>query len=753
MYSLVLYQEADEAFLAEIATMAEAVADYLAPPAPAPSVDSSEVFREVRLIGESLLRASLLESPREVTPGELVEACRKAAAAIRDVVVAGGEGEGEEENEEGKGLFGAYGPRKAALARALPSPRSAGHSCQDNTYSVERLWEDVEAGCRGRVRRKHIVAEMTALEEAALDLEVLLREDFAPAFHLSSARAPGAKASKTKVQAQQSVEDVAIWLKGGKEPMEQINRCLAEPPAESDPPWLSSAKERARVWLASASASASAAAAEAEAAPVTPRKRGGVAGRAAVPHPTPSSDSFYIHPVDRKNQRVYDRYSTARVEAALGLYRKCAESVRVSVVRHLKALSVALQPQLDHPVVAANFAVVAQAMQLHARESIRREWVMPELLPAPGDAGRPEEDPIHAPFRLRGLWLYWLTISSRDTVPNDVDVDSMLLLTGPNAGGKSTLQRSIAAAGLLANCGLSVPARAASVPWLTSIVLRMAGGDSPSEGISSYAAEMAEVASILRDAGPGTLVLVDELGRGTEPLAGTALAASVLESLDAAGCRGIFSTHHHSLLDLRLRTKRTRKVCMEVVEAAAADAAAEAAGGQTSTRQLRPTWKLVEGESRESLAMEVARKHHVPLSVVARAEEHYAKLAEAGRAASEHLARSVKEEEEEEEELSSREPVEEARFIGAEADGASPPKAAAGRRRAKKGAASASSPLDHSHSLEDAAAVLRETASRILAQSDEMPAGASGDVEPGEAVGAPAVSGQPQGSPPPQVRP
>ena len=122
---------------------------------------------------------------------------------------------------------------------------------------------------------------------------------------------------------------------------------------------------------------------------------------------------------------------------------------------------------------------------------------------------------------------------------------------------------------------------------------------------------MSELRTILAEATDRSLVLVDELCRGTEVQKGTSIAASVIESLDRIGCIGILSTHLHDLLDMKLHVKNVVQKSM---------------GLRMIAGQVQPTWKLMSGPCRESLAFEVARKEGVPENVVQRAEELYEEL-------------------------------------------------------------------------------------------------------------------------------
>jgi len=172
-----------------------------------------------------------------------------------------------------------------------------------------------------------------------------------------------------------------------------------------------------------------------------------------------------------------------------------------------------------------------------------------------------------------------------------------------------------AAAALLGACGLALPAEPTStVPYIDAFMLRNFSSDSPLEGRSSFAVEMMEMKYVLQDVTEKSLVLVDELGKGTEARAGAALAGAMLEALDRSGCLGAFATHLHDLLEMELRLNNTTRMKMEV------EARDDGAGRLTR----RPTHHIVPGESTESLALEVARDCNLPTQTVQRAAELYA---------------------------------------------------------------------------------------------------------------------------------
>lgn len=126
--------------------------------------------------------------------------------------------------------------------------------------------------------------------------------------------------------------------------------------------------------------------------------------------------------------------------------------------------------------------------------------------------------------------------------------------------------------------------------------------------MSFFQIEMSEVRSIITGATSRSLVLVDEICRGTETAKGTCIAGSIIETLDTIGCLGIVSTHLHGIFDLPLTTHNTVYKAMET---------------EYTDGQPRPTWKLTDGICKESLAFETAQREGVPETIIKRAEELY----------------------------------------------------------------------------------------------------------------------------------
>jgi DNA mismatch repair protein MutS len=183
----------------------------------------------------------------------------------------------------------------------------------------------------------------------------------------------------------------------------------------------------------------------------------------------------------------------------------------------------------------------------------------------------------------------------------------LMIITGPNMAGKSTYLRQVALTVLLAQVGSFVPARSARIGVCDRIFTRVGAHDDLAAGLSTFMVEMTETAAILNTATGRSLVVLDEIGRGTSTYDGLSIAQAVVEHLhDAAhlGCRTLFATHYHELTALSESLARVRNARVEVVEE-----------GDAVTFLHR----IVEGGADRSYGIHVARLAGVPGAVVARA--------------------------------------------------------------------------------------------------------------------------------------
>ncbi|PNY80559.1 DNA mismatch repair protein MutS [Deinococcus koreensis] len=198
-------------------------------------------------------------------------------------------------------------------------------------------------------------------------------------------------------------------------------------------------------------------------------------------------------------------------------------------------------------------------------------------------------------------------------VPNDARLDGgrfVLLLTGPNMAGKSTYLRTVAICALLHQIGSFVPADQAELPVYDAIHTRIGASDDLAGGRSTFMVEMSELAAILHGATHRSLVILDEVGRGTSTLDGLAIAQAALEHLHVTRAHTLFATHYFELT--RLEAEHPGLINLHV--AAEEDAALNGGvGGLTFYHQVVP------GAARQSYGVEVARLAGLPAPVTARA--------------------------------------------------------------------------------------------------------------------------------------
>jgi DNA mismatch repair protein MutS len=203
-------------------------------------------------------------------------------------------------------------------------------------------------------------------------------------------------------------------------------------------------------------------------------------------------------------------------------------------------------------------------------------------------------------------------ISGERFVPNSIDMDNnqsqVLVITGPNMAGKSTVLRQTALIVLMAHMGSFVPAQKADISITDRIFTRVGALDNLSQGQSTFMVEMEETANILNNASEKSLIVLDEIGRGTSTFDGLSIAwavAEYLHDLNHSGVKTLFATHYHELTDLVLTKQRVKNYNIAVKE------------WNDEIIFLR---KFVEGGTNRSYGIQVARLAGIPEKVIKRAK-------------------------------------------------------------------------------------------------------------------------------------
>ncbi len=265
-------------------------------------------------------------------------------------------------------------------------------------------------------------------------------------------------------------------------------------------------------------------------------------------------------------------------------------------IRILKAISAKVRAEADG--IASEYAVVVRLDLLNAisefGSSLRME------LPAVSEAGS---------LSLRGGRHPLLMIALKksaglgEVVPLDIALggeNTVMVITGSNAGGKTIAIKTVGLLLLMAHAGMPVPASPASVfPLATKVLVDIGDEQSIESSLSTFSAHISHISAILRSAGPGSLVLIDELGTGTDPEEGAALACAVLNELRAAGALVFATTHLSEIKGFVHRSEGMLNASMEF-----------------DRKTFLPLYRLRTGEPGQSHALETARRYGLPEGII-----------------------------------------------------------------------------------------------------------------------------------------
>jgi DNA mismatch repair protein MutS len=327
---------------------------------------------------------------------------------------------------------------------------------------------------------------------------------------------------------------------------------------------------------------------------------------------------YYIEVPNAHGASVPDSY--VRKQTLVGAERYITADLKEheSIVLHARERSVAREVELLEGAAAlvageatallacAGALAELDVAQSLARAAVEHRWTRPAL---DGSADLEVEDGRHP--------LVEASLGPGRFVPNDCRLGSeqrILVLTGPNMAGKSTYLRQVASIVLLAQVGSFVPARRARVGLCDRIFTRVGAHDDLSGGMSTFMVEMSETAAILRQASGRSLVVLDEIGRGTSTYDGLSIAQAVVEHIHDAphlSCRTLFATHFHELTALAGRLPRVVNARIEVVEEG---------DHVTFLHRIAP------GGADRSYGVHVAKLAGVPSSVLLRARQILAEL-------------------------------------------------------------------------------------------------------------------------------
>ncbi|WP_424140784.1 DNA mismatch repair protein MutS, partial [Roseomonas chloroacetimidivorans] len=295
------------------------------------------------------------------------------------------------------------------------------------------------------------------------------------------------------------------------------------------------------------------------------------------------------------------RFATTELDRLAAEHAAAAETVLRAEQRifgALRSMTLAARPALTRIAHAAAALDLVCGLAQAAAEGL---WIEPELC---DDAELYIEGGRHPVAEAI------LESAGRSFIPNDChmpDAQRLWLLTGPNMAGKSTFLRQVALIVLMAQVGSFVPAKRARIGKVDKLFSRIGASDDLAAGRSTFMVEMLETAAILSQATARSLVILDEVGRGTSTHDGLSIAQACMEYLhDEVGCRTLFATHYHELADAA--ESMSHSICMTM------DAAAGRHGDVFS-------YKVLAGRSGRSYGLKVAALAGMPRRVLQRAEE------------------------------------------------------------------------------------------------------------------------------------
>ncbi|MGI8493864.1 MAG: DNA mismatch repair protein MutS, partial [Pyrinomonadaceae bacterium] len=303
-----------------------------------------------------------------------------------------------------------------------------------------------------------------------------------------------------------------------------------------------------------------------------------------------------------------ERYTTPQLKEWEARVLGAEEKIKELEAEIFSEVRATVQKETRSLQATARALATLDALQSLSETAARRNYTAPTLHDGDEIEIRDGRHPIVEAFQ------------NDSFIPNDLylnnSTDRLLIITGPNMGGKSTSLRQVALIQILAQIGSYVPAGAARLPILDRIWTRVGASDDLASGRSTFMVEMTETAAILHNATPRSLILLDEIGRGTSTFDGLSIAWAVAEYLHdspAHSAKTLFATHYHELTELAEKLSGARNYQITATE---------------KDGDVVFLHKLVKGKASKSYGIAVARLAGLPAETIARAREVLEKLEE-----------------------------------------------------------------------------------------------------------------------------
>jgi DNA mismatch repair protein MutS2 len=273
---------------------------------------------------------------------------------------------------------------------------------------------------------------------------------------------------------------------------------------------------------------------------------------------------------------------------------------RREIVKILTAFADSVRPYLDDLLISNAFLGEIDFIKAKALLGRTLGSVKPAIVEGPVIAWRKAVHPL--------LWLSFRKTDGRKVVPLDISIDEknrIILISGPNAGGKSVCLKTVGLLQYMLQCGLTIPVGEGSVSGLfKNIFIDIGDEQSIENDLSTYSSHLMNMKYFLKYGGKSTLVLIDEFGAGTEPSIGGSIAEAILGEMCSSGLSGVITTHYTNL-------KHFASVTEGIVNGAMA----------FDSHLMQPLFQLFIGKPGSSFAFEIARKIGLPEEILARAAE------------------------------------------------------------------------------------------------------------------------------------
>ncbi|MBX9624855.1 MAG: DNA strand exchange inhibitor protein [Gemmataceae bacterium] len=328
---------------------------------------------------------------------------------------------------------------------------------------------------------------------------------------------------------------------------------------------------------------------------------------------SPTGETVFIEPTSIANlsaERVTLKADEDR-EVKRVLRRLSGEVGRVAkplayaldVIAHLDLITAKARYSRDYDMYPADLNTDGRLWLRQARHPILLSLFR-------NDPGKPEPKPTDPPAAQ--LETSNSTLATRQVVPIDVRLGygfNLLVITGPNTGGKTVTLKTTGLLCLMARCGMHIPAGEGSqVPLFSHVLADIGDEQSLEQSLSTFSSHVTRIAAIFGQADADSLVLLDELGAGTDPTEGAALGRAILDQLDHVGCRAIVTTHLGDLKTYAFNNDRAENGAVEF-----------------DVETMRPTYRLLIGQYGMSNALKIAKRLKLPKELLKKAHKYLRK--------------------------------------------------------------------------------------------------------------------------------